>query len=229
MVAPTLVKITLYDPAQSGDAGTPFIGRAGFKPSLVRHIEGETPPDYVVTDKRFFVTFGEALMDGLTVVQPATPGVAWVYLEATDYGPYANNWAWSIEFFRPGQGDTSCGEANDYLVPTVTEGTIVDFGDLVAVSPPDLEPPAQWVIDLANEVAARINGDAINAADIADEIAARIAADEDLQTQINAIDNAERAVSTDASYGLPAPTGVGLEFVWTAGVLDDIRYDGNPG
>lgn len=34
-------------------------------------------------------------------------------------------------------------------------------------------------------------------------------------------------VSTDASFGLPAPTGVGGEFVITANVLDDIRYDGN--
>src|SRR5690349_823817 len=105
MVAPTLVKITLYDPGPEGDAGTPFVGRAGFKPSLQRHIEGETPPDYVVTDKRFFVTFGDAL-DG----NPATPGVAWVYLEPTDYGPYEDAWGWEICFYRPGQADNQCGE-----------------------------------------------------------------------------------------------------------------------
>lgn len=34
-------------------------------------------------------------------------------------------------------------------------------------------------------------------------------------------------VSTDGSFGLGAPTGVGGEFVITANVLDDIRYDGN--
>lgn len=34
-------------------------------------------------------------------------------------------------------------------------------------------------------------------------------------------------VSTDASFGLDTPTGVGGEFVITGNVLDDIRYDGN--
>lgn len=33
-------------------------------------------------------------------------------------------------------------------------------------------------------------------------------------------------VSTDGSFSLPAPTGVGGEFVVTANVLDDIRFDG---
>lgn len=225
MVAPTLVKITLYNPGQDGDTGAPFVGRALFKPSIERHIEGETPPDYVVTTQQFGVTFGEPLMDGDVVVQPGTPGVAWVYLEPTDYGPFANLWFWTITFTT---GNTTCvNGSGDYFVPTT--GATVDFGDLVEVVPPSPTPPAEWVVQLAEEVAARINGDATNASAIADEIADRIAADADLQTQINAIDNAERAVSTDGSYGLPAPTGVGLEFVWTAGVLDDIRYDGNPG
>lgn len=35
-----------------------------------------------------------------------------------------------------------------------------------------------------------------------------------------------KARSTDATYGLPAPTGVGLEFVITATGLDDIQFDG---
>lgn len=34
-------------------------------------------------------------------------------------------------------------------------------------------------------------------------------------------------VSTDGSFGLSAPTGVGGEFVIVADVLEDIRYDGN--
>lgn len=34
------------------------------------------------------------------------------------------------------------------------------------------------------------------------------------------------AVSTDGSFSLPAPTGVGLEFVIVAGALDDIRWNG---
>jgi hypothetical protein len=232
MVAPTLVKITLYNPGQDGDTGSPFVGRALFKPSIERHIEGETPPDYVVTTQQFGVTFGTALMDGDTIVQPGTPGVAWVLLEPTDYGPYADLWFWSISFTST---NTACVvESGDYFVPTT--GAVVDFGDLVQVAPPSPTPPPDWVVQLANEVAARINGDdqlQTNidslATDLADEVAARIAADADLQTQINAIDAAERAVSTDGSYGLPAPTGNGLEFVWTAGVLDDIRYDGNPG
>lgn len=33
-------------------------------------------------------------------------------------------------------------------------------------------------------------------------------------------------VSTDGSFGLPAPTGVGGEFVITANALEDIMYDG---
>lgn len=207
MVAPTLVKITVYNPAQDGDAGTPFVGRAWFKASILRHIQGETPPDYVVTTQEFAVTFGEALMDGLVIVQPATPGVAWVYLEPTDYGPYADAWVWHIRFTST---NTTCEVfEGDYLIPTT--GAIVDFGDLVPVAPPLPTPPAEWVIQLAEEVAARINGDA------------------DLQTQIDAIGAAEKAVSTDGSFGLPLPTGVGLEFVWTANVLDDIRYDGNNG
>lgn len=37
---------------------------------------------------------------------------------------------------------------------------------------------------------------------------------------------AGRNVSTDGSHGLPAPIGSGLEFVFTASGLDDIRYDG---
>lgn len=32
--------------------------------------------------------------------------------------------------------------------------------------------------------------------------------------------------STDASFGLSAPTGVGAEFIIVADALDDIRYDG---
>lgn len=34
------------------------------------------------------------------------------------------------------------------------------------------------------------------------------------------------AVSTDASFGLPAPTGTGLELVITGDALDDIRWNG---
>lgn len=33
--------------------------------------------------------------------------------------------------------------------------------------------------------------------------------------------------STDGSFGLPTPTGVGGELVVEANVLEDIRYDGN--
>lgn len=32
--------------------------------------------------------------------------------------------------------------------------------------------------------------------------------------------------STDSSFGLPIPTGVGAEFVIVADVLDEIRYNG---
>lgn len=47
----------------------------------------------------------------------------------------------------------------------------------------------------------------------------------------NANDAAFRAalghpVSTDGTNGLPAPSGVGLEFVITATGLDDIRFNG---
>lgn len=34
-------------------------------------------------------------------------------------------------------------------------------------------------------------------------------------------------VSTDGSYGLPVPTGVGGEFIITNDVLEDITFDGN--
>src|SRR5678816_205077 len=98
MVAPTLVKITRYNPGPLGDTTTPFVGRALLQPSILRHIDGETPPDYIVTTQEFGVTFGQALMDGLTVVEPAEPGVAWVYLEPTDYGPYADLWYWTFSF-----------------------------------------------------------------------------------------------------------------------------------
>ena len=37
---------------------------------------------------------------------------------------------------------------------------------------------------------------------------------------------AGRKVSTDGSHGLSAPTGSGLEFVFDATGLADIRYDG---
>lgn len=37
---------------------------------------------------------------------------------------------------------------------------------------------------------------------------------------------AGKKVSTDGSHGLPTPSGSGLEFVFTAAGLDDIRYDG---
>lgn len=200
MVAPTLVKITLYDPDPNGDAGTPFVGRAGLKPSLERHIEGETPPDYVVTDKRFFVTFGDLLG-----VNPATPGVAWVYLEPTDYGPYADAWGWEVCFFRPGQADNQCGECHTYAVPT--SGTTVDFGDLVQLDP---EPPSPGWIAALNQ-----------------EIARAEAAEADLQDQINAIISGDLvAVATDGSFGLGLPTGVGFEAVITGDALQDFRFDG---
>jgi hypothetical protein len=36
-----------------------------------------------------------------------------------------------------------------------------------------------------------------------------------------------RPTSTDGTNGLPAPAGVGLEFVITATGLDDIRFNGS--
>lgn len=183
MVAPTLVKITLFHPNQDGDAGVPFTGRAWFKPSLQRHIEGETPPDYVVTDRKFWVTFGAALDDN-----PATPGVAWVYLEPTDYGPYADAWAWEIGFTVDGQTVSGCDDSGQfYLVPTSVDP--VDFGDLENVSPFPI--PSSWVTQLAQERAERIAADEDLQDNIDAEEAARVAADADLQNQIDAITNSD--------------------------------------
>lgn len=142
MVAPTLVKITLYDPNSLGDVGTPFVGRARFESSLWRHIQDEVPVDYVVSREPFWVTFGAPLLDtdGETILQPATPGVAWVYLEPTDYGPLANLWWWNIQF-HTNHLKCSLIRSGDYWIPT-TGGTI-DFGDLQPVDPdavPELPP-----------------------------------------------------------------------------------------
>lgn len=51
-------------------------------------------------------------------------------------------------------------------------------------------------------------------------------ADSSTTAALNAKYVAGRACSTDGTDSLPTPTGVGLEFVITAGGLDDIRYDG---
>lgn len=56
---------------------------------------------------------------------------------------------------------------------------------------------------------------ATNATDLAEAISA-----------LSGVYVAGRKTSTDGSHGLPAPTGTGLEFVFTAAGLDDIRYDG---
>lgn len=165
MTEPTLVKVTLFNPGLLGDDDTPFVGWAGFKPSLQRHIEGETPPDYVVTTHKFYAEFGAPLMDGDTIIQPGEPGVAWAYLEPTTVGPYADAWAWEISFTTPGQVDADCGDPNLYSVPESVN--IVDFGDLVQVNPDP--PPATWLQMLNAETAARVAGD------------------EDLQNQIDAI------------------------------------------
>lgn len=64
-------------------------------------------------------------------------------------------------------------------------------------------------------------------AGLAAETAARQAADTNLQTQINNIVSGDLvAVSTDASFGLPAPTGSGFEAIITANVLEGFTYDG---
>lgn len=204
MVAPTLVKITLFDTAQSGDTGHPFEGRALFKPSLVRHIEGETPPDYVVTTREFGVTFGEPLMNGAVVVQAGAPGVAWVYLEPTDYGVYADAWTWHIRFLVSNTHKKDVYEG-DFLVPT--SGAIVDFGDLVQASPGP--PPDLWFTQLQSEIASRINED-LNLQEQIDDLLARSAL----------------SVSDDGSFGLPLPTGVGFEWLFTNGQLEGPYMNG---
>lgn len=206
MTEPTLVKVTLFNPGPLGDDDTPFVGRAGFTPSLIRHIEGEDPPDYVVTTTRFFVTFGAPLMDGDTVLEPGEPGVAWVYLEPTNVGVYADLWFWKIEFFAPNAPDNACADAGDFFVPEVPEGTVVDFGDLTPVDPdnPPVIPP-EWqtqINTLIGQVAS-------------------------LQAQIDEIVTGQCvAVSNDGSFGLTTPTGVGFEAIINADVLQDFRFDG---
>lgn len=263
MVSPTLVKITLYDPNSLGDVGVPFEGRARFESSLWRHIEGEIPADYMATRQPFWVTFGAALMDGETVLQPATPGVAWVYLEPTDYGPLANLWWWNIQIHTTG---LKCSLISDRDVYVPTSIGIVDYGDLIPVDPdavPELPPDWQitliemqgQIATLQQEVAdlqaggvASINGlhgaidiqliefpsnsnywilDVSNAGAPPDP--AWLDAADLLSDRIDVLEQEETAVfvSTDGSFGLPAPTGDGGEMVVTADELADIRYDGN--
>lgn len=98
-------------------------------------------------------------------------------------------------------------EASDVESVNGQTGVVVlDAGDVGAAT------PTQVVDAVAAEALIRNNDDA------------------DLQTQIDAIvggeTNQAKAVSTDASFGLPAPTGTGFEFVITANSLEDIQFDG---
>lgn len=162
-MAKTLVKVTLFGPAAPGD--TPANGIIEGQPTARRHVEGGTPADYVVLPARFSARLGDALTytdnSAVTQTAPATPGVAWFWIDATDVGPYAGMWAWKFT------ERTSNGTTRHVLVPT--SPTAVDYGDLpdvdmdTLIEIPDAALPA-WTAALNAEILARTNGDAANSA-----------------------------------------------------------------
>lgn len=101
----------------------------------------------------------------------------------------------------------------------------VNFLSMLSVDPhtfnpdPDLDPA--WVAALAAEVAARQAGEVDLQAQI-DALVAQVAA---ITTTLA---NVAVAVSSDGSFGLPAPTGVGFEWIIAADEIDEPEFDGNP-
>lgn len=160
----TLVRITLHRPGPLGDT-VPASGYIECTPTRRRHIEGGDPEDYIVLPAKFSAKLGAALLDedGETVLQPATPGVAWATLEPTDAGPYANQFAWRFT------ERTSNGKTRYCFVPT--DAGTVDYGDLVDIDPttfdPDPDAIPAWTTQLAAEVEAREDADDVLAAAIA--------------------------------------------------------------
>jgi hypothetical protein len=125
-------------------------------------------------------------------------------------------------------------------------GTASDV-DTVAGVPPDgggdvPEATLKTALDLPANTVTELSGlqtqiDAIEASDVetvagvaptaGDVLAASLKTALNLPTNtVTDLSTRGRFVATDASFGLAAPSGVGGEFVITADVLDDIRYDG---
>lgn len=212
-MADCIVEIDLRTPDDQ-----PATGYLEWVPTRRRDIvEGDD--EWIELPSKFNIRLGTAYDDG-TVTHDATPGMAWVSVAATD-----GSWCWRVtERIR--------GGTRRYVA--VPDTPTADYQALVDVDPasmdPTVEPVAAWDAALANEITARGTADTALAADIADEIAARIAADDDLDTRLDAVEALDLTqatpVSPDGSYSLPLPTDTGFEFVIDADGLQDIKMNG---
>jgi hypothetical protein len=161
-MAKTLIQATLYRPAPNDDVTAN--GYIEARPSLRRDIDGI---DGTVLPARTTARLGAALTytDNSDVEQtaPATPGVAWFFLDATDAGDAANLWYWTFTERTDGGTRRYC------TVPT--SAVTVDYRDLPDIDPATYDPdPATplpgWsvalaaaVADLEAEIAAVESGD----------------------------------------------------------------------
>lgn len=125
------------------------------------------------------------------------PSVKLLATDDHDLNPY--NWAYTVTYsLRAANGRPLTLKSHLIYVPT--NGTV----DLSTVIPPASATPLG-----TSQATAAANAAAASAAAAAASAA-----------------SAGKPVSTDGSFGLPVPTGVGFEFVIIANALDDIRMNG---
>lgn len=233
-----VIEIDLTVPVAGGGTA-PATGYIQFRPTKRRDLEGE-----IVLPESFNVQ----LVDGAAEVTLApTVDGDWCW-RATERISKGRNWYFNVPD-GPGPVDYDDLEEvdKDTLNPSapivpVWKGYI-DAGDAALQAQIDaLESGGvDSVAGLNGTVTAAglktaLNLPADTAGDLLNEVVLRMAADDDLDLAITAEATAREtadaarlsgaAVSTDGSQSLPAPTGVGLEFVIVDDALDDIRLNG---
>lgn len=201
-MAKTLVEAHLYRPAPNDDIDAK--GYIEARPSLRRDIDGI---DGTVLPAKFTAKLGAALTytDNSNVEQtaPATPGVAWLWVDATDAGAAANLWFWTFTERTDGGSRRYC------TVPT--SAVTVDYRDLPDINPDDYTAtapagtPAFAVADavlradLEAQIAAVESGDVDSVAGLSGTVT-----DAALKTALNLPADTEQAIADETARATTA-------------------------